>query len=87
MTDIQEQAAQELERLLGEVASRDAELMRVYEISAIFFELAKQYLKQVITTNDEEVEAVSYVRAAVYAVENNTTVAEAKLVIDEEKTE
>jgi hypothetical protein len=73
--------------LLAEIDARDKELMRIYEVTAIFYELAQQYLKQVAAKTPEEEDAVSYVRAAVNAVENGSTVEEEKLALDEEKAE
>jgi len=85
--ELKQQAADMIEDLGVLIEERDNELSRTYQIAAVLHVVAKSFLDDVTPGNAEEQELYDLVSAAVYALENNTTVDEALLIQDEEKTE
>ena len=86
--DLKQAAADRLEELDALLTEANAELHRIYEITAIFHLVVDAYLDSNPETEDpEEQEALKAIQDARYAVENNTTVDQARLVREEELVE
>ena len=77
------EAAAAIQGLIDGLNDRDAEILRIYEISSVLHTIATHYLNEVKPENADQQEAVDLVRSAVYALENNTTLSEAQLVAKE----
>jgi hypothetical protein len=85
---LQQKAAEALEDLSRRVDEGYAEISRCYSILAVLHQVAKLYLGSVpIGETEEEEEAIAMVEDAVWALENNATVDQARLSREEEITE